>query len=346
MTSNAHLALHGTIGKSFQNSSAAIGQLPRVASHEFEIISVEPTLVTLNGDPTITLNIAWQPKPPGNPEKVQFELKSEEEEDKRSAKEPPQNNGIPQTTTATFTSVNPGGNRGVSYSAPIVVQATSAPSTPSETSISGMTSRVQSVTGTTAPTTSGTNTRSDANDSSSPRVVQGHENDRKPNVPIIVGSVTGGFGLILFVVLGILYFRSSRKLSKGRSMTAAFDRGKMVIKSSAESDPGQPATMRRRTPSLCSYESGTETETLAGIPYTPEKQVQISRTDRQMEIEERVQELQSQLISLHNQSRLGKSLVDETQMEEVRGRIEKMNALKDGDWAREMSDKRPQEMMR
>ena len=32
----------------------------------------------------------------------------EEEEDERSAKEPLQNNGIPPTATATFTSVNPG----------------------------------------------------------------------------------------------------------------------------------------------------------------------------------------------------------------------------------------------
>ncbi|KAK7020116.1 hypothetical protein VNI00_017877 [Paramarasmius palmivorus] len=181
-------------------------------------------------------------------------------------------------------------------------------------------------------------------------------NGRNGRTRSIVGGVIGGITLILLVIALLLCIR--RRSSK-RISIAKFCRERMVKQrvSRRAQIPTRQFSYTTLTPQQddrsCSSSplpSVTESETTAVEPYDlidAEKAVQTSRTDRQMEIEERMQELQAQLITLHYQSKLEGSSSEEgeARIKEIREKVNKLNALKNGDWAKELSDERPLEML-
>ncbi|KAK7020121.1 hypothetical protein VNI00_017882 [Paramarasmius palmivorus] len=173
----------------------------------------------------------------------------------------------------------------------------------------------------------------------------------------IIGGVIGGLGFLVIVILFLIYLR--RRRSKQNSIPEPFSQNDMVRQSdgskfeypfAARFNPAyatpKPFTGDLTTlyTSRASSPVDTEAITVTGTEVT-EKPHQFSWTDRQMEIEERVQQLQSQLIVLHNLSKFHKSQGEERQIEDIREKIERLNALKSGYWALEQSDERPQEMM-
>ncbi|KAK7027892.1 hypothetical protein VNI00_015107 [Paramarasmius palmivorus] len=169
----------------------------------------------------------------------------------------------------------------------------------------------------------------------------------------IVGGVIGGIMLILLAIALLLYIR--RRSSK-RISVAKFYRERMVKQRVSRRAPTRQFSYTTLTPQQddksCSsspISSVTESETTVVEPHDlidAEKAVQTSRTDRQMEIEERMQELQAQLITLHYRSKLEVSSSEgAAQMKETREKVDRLNALKSGDWAKELSNERPLEML-
>ncbi|ESK85754.1 hypothetical protein Moror_2463 [Moniliophthora roreri MCA 2997] len=190
----------------------------------------------------------------------------------------------------------------------------------------------------------------------------------KSNTGTIVGSVIGGLVFIAFLALIFLYFRRRRSRNRVHE-TDEFFKEKMVKQpddthypfaaaaaayspshrrepSREEQVPALRSYSREGSPTSSAHEttitarSGGEDEVTTRVP---------SRTDRQMEIEERIQQLEAQLITLYDKSRVprsqGKNSPEEAQMGEVRGKIERLQALKNLDWALELSDERPPDMM-
>ncbi|KAK7027886.1 hypothetical protein VNI00_015101 [Paramarasmius palmivorus] len=119
------------------------------------------------------------------------------------------------------------------------------------------------------------------------------------NRATVIASVFGALALIILAILIVIYLR--RWLKSRRAPVDVFNRNKMVRNQSTSEfqNPFYIAPSSRAS-------SPVDTETITGTVIT-EKIQQFSRTDRQMEIEERVQQLQAQLIALHNQSELHKS---------------------------------------
>ncbi|KAL0056810.1 hypothetical protein AAF712_016579 [Marasmius tenuissimus] len=83
--------------------------------------------------------------------------------------------------------------------------------------------------------------------------------------------------------------------------------------------------------------------------YIPPPRPGTARTDRQMQIEQKIMELHGQLITLNERARSPDSNASEprsdTQISETRERIEKLRGLMNGDWAREVDDEIPAEVL-
>ncbi|KAI3608715.1 hypothetical protein WG66_003862 [Moniliophthora roreri] len=160
---------------------------------------------------------------------------------------------------------------------------------------------------------------------------------------IIIGSTIGGVVfLILLLVLFLLCRRRRRNRKPNRISTFTsgsgllFDRERMVKSSPPKVDSGAiySPISRSSTPAP----SFTETA-ITGVTYETEIPRPRARTDRQMEIEEKIQLLQSEIISVSRS--YGRSSPEEA---EIREKIDRLHVLKEGDWALERSDEKPTEM--
>ncbi|KAK7027889.1 hypothetical protein VNI00_015104 [Paramarasmius palmivorus] len=171
----------------------------------------------------------------------------------------------------------------------------------------------------------------------------------------IIGGVIGGLEFLVIIILLLLCLH--RRRSKRIVTTEPFNKEKMVGQGSKFEYPFAPEFNPAYTApkpftedfttlytSRASSPVDTEALTDTGTGVT-EKPRRFAWTDRQMEIEERVQQLQAQLIALHNQSKFHKSQGEERQIEDIREKIERLNVLKSGYWALEQSDERPREMV-
>ncbi|KAK7019180.1 hypothetical protein VNI00_018174 [Paramarasmius palmivorus] len=171
---------------------------------------------------------------------------------------------------------------------------------------------------------------------------------QRSDIGAIIGGVIGGLVFVTVMMLGLLYLR--RRRTKRNSTAEIFDKNKMVKERESDypfaaihspsyreksSTEERAAVMknysRDSSPSPSAHEA---TITASDVS---EENSRTSRTDRQMEIEERIQQLQAQLITL-------KDFAGEEQMGEIREKIDRLNALKESDWALELSDERPPDM--
>ncbi|ESK88231.1 hypothetical protein Moror_5501 [Moniliophthora roreri MCA 2997] len=149
---------------------------------------------------------------------------------------------------------------------------------------------------------------------------------------IIITSTIGGVVFIVLLLL-IFIFLCRRKNPNRISVSTLgsgffFDKERMV-----KAPPPREATYSAI--SLSSTRTPSFSETVITEIHGPR-----ARTDRQMEIEDKILALQGEMISV---SRLhGRSSPEEA---EIRERIERLQVLKDGDWALERSDEKPREML-
>ncbi|KAK7039103.1 hypothetical protein VNI00_010285 [Paramarasmius palmivorus] len=187
----------------------------------------------------------------------------------------------------------------------------------------------------------------------------GSNGTKRDDTSAIIGGVIGGLAFLAMVVLALLYLR--RRRTKRNSTTEIFDKNKMVKERKSDypfaaiHSPSyrEKSTTEERAAVLKSYSRDTSPspsahETAITASDVNEEISRTSRTDRQMEIEERIQQLQAQLISLYDKSRIprsqGKTSPEEEQMGEIREKIDRLNALKESDWALDLSDERPPDM--
>ncbi|KAL0064190.1 hypothetical protein AAF712_008912 [Marasmius tenuissimus] len=165
----------------------------------------------------------------------------------------------------------------------------------------------------------------------------------------VVGVVLGGTALLLLLLLAtFLFIRARRKRNQPDSRPHTFYKDKMI--KDVEDVPPTPLTPVSIS-SSCS-ESATHTslsEPLQvnfggdpafglGIP---------SRTSRQMQIEQKIFELQSSLISLSRRTisfRRSNISSKKVRAQLIRDKIGRLEKLKEGDWAREKSDEKPADM--
>ncbi|KAK7027881.1 hypothetical protein VNI00_015096 [Paramarasmius palmivorus] len=171
----------------------------------------------------------------------------------------------------------------------------------------------------------------------------------EPNANSDKSSIIGGtVGGLVFVLIGILVLIYLYRRSKRQAPSGLFNKKKTLgdrDKSAEHPIDGAFSPPYQTRKEIIRYTSRAgspvDTETIIGT-VTTEKVHQFSRTDRQMEIEERIQQLQAQLIGLHNRSKVSG---EEPAMEEIRQKIENLEALKEGDWALELCDEKPHEMV-
>ncbi|KAK7027917.1 hypothetical protein VNI00_015133 [Paramarasmius palmivorus] len=149
----------------------------------------------------------------------------------------------------------------------------------------------------------------------------------------IIGPATGtGTALVAILILALIYFCRRHR----RQQCTALNRNMMVRQ---PQDQNVEIEMRNRPDSgYMSTYSASVTALNTGIEMTGKIGVQ---TERQKEIEERMQHLVALLDTLESQSQID----SEASIGKVRERIKRLSALKEGEWAREVSDVKPVEMM-
>ncbi|ESK89564.1 hypothetical protein Moror_8697 [Moniliophthora roreri MCA 2997] len=158
--------------------------------------------------------------------------------------------------------------------------------------------------------------------------------NRKPNNKVvIIASTLSGVAFLILLTLLVLCLRRRKPKRFSTSTFGSgifFDRDRMVMAPSPptrKSGAYDPILSPRS--SISAVPSFTETVNTHGSERPG------ARTDRQMEIEERIQSLQARLISSPRSS---------TEQMLIGERIDKLHTLKDGKWALEKSDVRPLEM--
>ncbi|KAK1225196.1 hypothetical protein PQX77_011876 [Marasmius sp. AFHP31] len=165
----------------------------------------------------------------------------------------------------------------------------------------------------------------------------------------IVGVVLGGTALLLLLLLAtFLFIRARRKRNRTDSRPHTFYKDKMI--KDIEEVPPTPLT----PVSISSSGSDSASRTSLSDPLqvnfggNPALGLGIpSRTSRQMQIEQKIFELQSSLISLNRRTisfRRSNVSSKKVRAQLIRDKIGRLEKLKDGDWAREKSDEKPADM--
>ncbi|KAL0572879.1 hypothetical protein V5O48_009092 [Marasmius crinis-equi] len=201
---------------------------------------------------------------------------------------------------------------------------------------------------------------------------------RKPRTGVIAGATIGAVVAIAIIALlvWLLVFRRRRRRQRILSHSeedGAFSREKMIKEREPTPNVLQPsaipsltvtnardsldtngaaAVASNRLSAVPSRTSSFDDTTTVGDKrdsYLPPPNTGTARTDRQMQIEQKMMELQGQLIALNERSKVprsqGRSSPEETQMEEIKERIEKLKVLMGGEWAMERSDETPAEIL-
>ncbi|KAK1225222.1 hypothetical protein PQX77_011902 [Marasmius sp. AFHP31] len=245
-------------------------------------------------------------------------------------------------------------------SSPDSSRVTGSNSTPT----SSITSLVLS-SGTTSSSVDGTSARTSARSEeqpsteTSPALYDSSATTPTPTLPIprhpnqqraIAGGVSGVIAFLLLLLLcAFLFIRARRQRSRPTSRPHTFYKDRMI--KDVEEVPPTPLTPNSivssgpdgasRT-SLCDplqVNFGGDPALGLGLP---------SRTSRQMQIEQKIFELQSSLISLNRRTisltRSNRSS-KEAQARLIKDNIGRLEKLKEGDWAREKSDEKPADMM-
>ncbi|KAK7026462.1 hypothetical protein VNI00_015139 [Paramarasmius palmivorus] len=148
---------------------------------------------------------------------------------------------------------------------------------------------------------------------------------------IIGGAVGGGIGLIL-IILVLLYLRRRRRRSNRRNSAVGFNRS-LMVKNSGHREVG--VEMDARPYSDYPYPGSSTASVVASDSGLTEKP-----TERQREIDERMRHLQDLLSTVESQPQTGAA----ESIGKVKDRIKRFTLLKEGDWAKEMSDEKPAEL--
>ncbi|KAL0057860.1 hypothetical protein AAF712_015481 [Marasmius tenuissimus] len=214
--------------------------------------------------------------------------------------------------------------------------------------------------------------------SGSPEPVAGTASS-KSTPGTIAGATIGavaGTALTLLVLLLLLRRRHrQRRSAPVRDDPETFSRERMIKERDPTSHPASHTSHTSHTreyeaiPTIVVDHSKTNTPTAGlSVPpsrnssmddtttigdnrdsYIPPPRPGTARTDRQMQIEQKIMELHGQLITLNERARSPDSNASEprsdTQMSETRERIEKLRGLMNGDWAREVDDEIPAEVL-
>ncbi|KAK1225223.1 hypothetical protein PQX77_011903 [Marasmius sp. AFHP31] len=223
------------------------------------------------------------------------------------------------------------------------------------------TSTTSETTGTGSEGTSDTNTGAGSNTSQSLPSAASNDSPqvspstspapRRPpmQTAAIVGVVLGGTALLLLILLAtFLFIRARRKRTRPDSRPHTFYKDRM-IKDIEEVLPtpltpvsipssGSDSPSRTSLTDPLQVNFGGNPASGLGIP---------SRTSRQMQIEQKIFELQSSLISLNRRTisfRRSNVSSKKVRAQLIRDKIGRLEKLKDGDWAREKSDEKPADM--
>ncbi|KAK7027921.1 hypothetical protein VNI00_015137 [Paramarasmius palmivorus] len=157
------------------------------------------------------------------------------------------------------------------------------------------------------------------------------ETESPTNSAIIGGAVGGGITLIL-VILNLLYLCRRRRQSRRRNSALGFNRT-LMVKSSGHREV--EVEMESRPYSDYPYPGSSTASVVASNSGLTEKP-----TERQKEIDERMRHLQDLLSTLESQPQPG----TDDSIGKVRDRIKRFTLLKEGDWAKEMSDEKPADL--
>ncbi|KAK7027924.1 hypothetical protein VNI00_015140 [Paramarasmius palmivorus] len=166
--------------------------------------------------------------------------------------------------------------------------------------------------------------------SSPPTATPAASHGPNPNNPTIIGAAVGsvtGFILIMVSLICLL-----RRRSRRRKSAIGFNRNMMVkgtgdLEVEADMDPRRHSDHR--------YSSLSTASDIVSDSELTEKQ-----TERQMEIDERLHHLNDLLGTLESQPQAE----NDGSIGKVKDRIKRFTVLKEGDWAREMSDEKPVEL--
>ncbi|KAJ8075577.1 hypothetical protein PM082_021207 [Marasmius tenuissimus] len=174
---------------------------------------------------------------------------------------------------------------------------------------------------------------------------------RPKQTAAIVGVVLGGAALLLLLLLAaFLFIRARRQRTRPDSRPHTFYKDRMIKDSDVENVPPTPLTpisisssgsisaTRPSLSDLLQVNFGGNPALGLGIP---------SRTSRQMQIEQKIFELQSSLISLNRRTisfRRSNVSSKKVRGQLIRDKIGRLEKLKEGDWAREKSDEKPADM--
>ncbi|KAJ8090111.1 hypothetical protein PM082_018694 [Marasmius tenuissimus] len=196
----------------------------------------------------------------------------------------------------------------------------------------------------------------------------------------IAGATIGAVAGIVLVLLGVLLLLQRRRRQRRSTPIRdddpeTFSRERMIKERDPTSHPASHTSHTSHTreyeaiPTIVVNHSKTNTPTAGlSVPpsrsssmddtttigdnrdsYIPPPRPGTARTDRQMQIEQKIMELHGRLITLNERARSPDSNASEprsdTQMSETRERIEKLRGLMNGDWAREVDDEIPAEVL-
>ncbi|KAK7026463.1 hypothetical protein VNI00_015622 [Paramarasmius palmivorus] len=165
---------------------------------------------------------------------------------------------------------------------------------------------------------------------SSPSTTSAASHNPNPDRPTIIGAVVGS--VIAFILITVALISLLRRRSRRRKSAIGFNRNMMVkgtgdLEVEADIDP-------RRHPDHRYSSLSTASEIVSDSELT-EKQ-----TERQMEIDERLHHLNDLLGTLESQPQAE----NDGSIGKVKDRIKRFTVLKEGDWAREISDEKPVEL--
>ncbi|KAK7026460.1 hypothetical protein VNI00_015619 [Paramarasmius palmivorus] len=222
--------------------------------------------------------------------------------------------------------------------AQVTIDASLATASSSSTS-SNSSASVSSSSGmeTTAPTASSTtsnnhSSRSDTDPKETDKGVNVSQETRNSANPAIIGGAVGGGITLIIVILIVLYLCRRRRRSRRRNSALGFNRT-LMVKNSGHREI--EVEMESRPYSDYHYPSSSTASVVVSDSELMEKP-----TERQKEIDERMRHLQDLLSTLESQPR---TEADES-IGKVRDRIKRFTFLKEGDWAKEMSDEKPVEL--